>query len=124
MPVFSCRVGDEHGKVEEFLREAASEESLLRELASGGEQIKKGSWVKADHVKDVGLWKKIESGEIDAFSIGGTGKQVEISNVQVHLMWCRDTFPLRELIAAANSTNPRENPDILGEKQGRLGRYR
>ena len=34
MPVYVCRVSDEKGKVEEFLREAVSEEPLLRELSS------------------------------------------------------------------------------------------
>jgi type II secretory pathway component PulF len=34
MPVYACRVADGKGKTRELLREAASEESLLRELAS------------------------------------------------------------------------------------------
>lgn len=34
MPVYVCRVSDTKGKIEEFLREAASEEPLLRELSS------------------------------------------------------------------------------------------
>jgi type II secretory pathway component PulF len=35
MPVYSCRVADGKGRIGEFLREAASEESCLRELAAG-----------------------------------------------------------------------------------------
>jgi type II secretory pathway component PulF len=34
MPVFLCRVSDANGKIEELVREAASEEPLLRELSS------------------------------------------------------------------------------------------
>ena len=39
MPVFTCRIADGRGKVEEFLREAASEESCLRELGSAGRYV-------------------------------------------------------------------------------------
>ena len=35
MPVYSCRVADARGRIGEFLREAASEESCLRELPPG-----------------------------------------------------------------------------------------
>ena len=34
MPVYACRVADEKGRIEEFFREAASEESCLREVAA------------------------------------------------------------------------------------------
>jgi len=34
MPVYVCRVSDDKGKIRQFLRESASEESLLRELAT------------------------------------------------------------------------------------------
>jgi len=34
MPVYACRVADTTGKIEEFMREAASEEPLLREFSS------------------------------------------------------------------------------------------
>lgn len=34
MPVYVCRVADDKGRIEELLREAASEEPLLRELSS------------------------------------------------------------------------------------------
>jgi type II secretory pathway component PulF len=34
MPVYMCRVADGKGKIEEFLREAASEEPLVRELSA------------------------------------------------------------------------------------------
>ena len=34
MPVYLCRVADDSGKVEQFLREAASEESCLREIST------------------------------------------------------------------------------------------
>lgn len=34
MPLYACRVSDGHGKIRELLREASSEESLVRELAS------------------------------------------------------------------------------------------
>jgi type II secretory pathway component PulF len=35
MPVYVCRVADASGKIEQFLRDAASEDSLVRELSAG-----------------------------------------------------------------------------------------
>jgi len=36
MPVYACRVADEKGKIQEFLREASSEESCLRDIGLTG----------------------------------------------------------------------------------------
>ena len=41
----------------------------------GGQTIKKGSWVMATHVIDKKLWKAVEAGEIDAYSIEGFSEQ-------------------------------------------------
>jgi general secretion pathway protein F len=39
MPVYACRIADARGRVGEFLREAASEESCLRDLAAGNAHV-------------------------------------------------------------------------------------
>jgi uncharacterized protein (DUF2126 family) len=41
-----------------------------------GETIKKGSWVVGVKINDDAIWKKVESGELNAFSIGGKGVRV------------------------------------------------
>lgn len=41
-----------------------------------GEHIIKGSWVVGVRIKDDAIWKKVESGELNAFSIGGKGVRV------------------------------------------------
>lgn len=40
----------------------------------GGQMIKKGSWVMATHVVNKELWKMIEDGVLNAYSMEGTGK--------------------------------------------------
>lgn len=40
------------------------------------EHIRKGSWVVGVRIKDDAIWKKVESGELNAFSIGGKGVRV------------------------------------------------
>jgi len=47
------------------------------DMVVDGENIVKGSWVVGIKVNDDALWKKVESGELSAFSIGGTGVRVE-----------------------------------------------
>lgn len=42
----------------------------------GGENIKKGSWLMTVHVLSDSVWKKVQSGEIAGFSIGGTAAMV------------------------------------------------
>ncbi|KXH75416.1 MAG: hypothetical protein AM326_03430 [Candidatus Thorarchaeota archaeon SMTZ-45] len=37
----------------------------------GGQNVKKGTWLMTTHVVDSVLWKKVKSGEITGFSIGG-----------------------------------------------------
>src|SRR5512142_2960812 len=39
MPMYVCRVADANGKILEITREAASEETLIRELSAGGTYI-------------------------------------------------------------------------------------
>ena len=41
-----------------------------------GEKITKGSWVVGVKINDDATWKKVESGELNAFSIGGKGVRV------------------------------------------------
>ena len=41
-----------------------------------GETIRKGSWVVGVKINDDAIWKKVESGELNAFSIGGKGVRV------------------------------------------------
>ena len=41
----------------------------------GDETIKKGSWVMVTKVHDKELWKQVEDGEIDAYSIEGVGME-------------------------------------------------
>lgn len=41
-----------------------------------GETIRKGSWVVGVKVNDDAIWKKVESGELNAFSIGGKGVRI------------------------------------------------
>jgi hypothetical protein len=47
------------------------------DMVVDGEKIVKGSWVVGVKINDDALWKKVESGELSAFSIGGTGVRVE-----------------------------------------------
>jgi len=42
-----------------------------------GTKIKKTSWAIGVFVKDAAIWKKVEKGEINAFSVGGFGKIVK-----------------------------------------------
>jgi hypothetical protein len=41
-----------------------------------GETIKKGSWVVGVKINDEATWEKVESGILNAFSIGGKGVRV------------------------------------------------
>jgi len=52
-------------------------ESFIAPIAfkMNGKQINQGDWVLGIKVFDKGLWKKIEDGEINAFSIKGRGKR-------------------------------------------------
>lgn len=47
--------------------------------AEGKEVIREGSWVQTSKVLNKRLWKKIENGEITAYSIGGRGQRREYS---------------------------------------------
>ena len=44
-----------------------------QDMIINGEKIPKGSWVMATHILDRDLWQKIVKGELDAYSIEGTG---------------------------------------------------
>jgi len=43
----------------------------------GGQTIPKGAWVLGVHVKDAGLWQKIEKSEYTGFSVQGLGKRTQ-----------------------------------------------
>jgi putative serine protease XkdF len=38
--------------------------------------VKAGSWVMAMHYPDPDVWARIEKGELDAFSVGGSGRRI------------------------------------------------
>ena len=42
-----------------------------------GELWKAGSWVVSVKVDDESLWQRVESGELNAFSLGGKGLRIE-----------------------------------------------
>jgi hypothetical protein len=69
-------VGDSHSRhataevVESYLAPA--------DMKLGGQDIRKGTWIMAVHVKDPELWTRVESGEFNGFSIGGVGERREI----------------------------------------------
>ena len=46
------------------------------DMVVDGEKITKGSWVVGVKINDDATWKKVESGELNAFSIGGKGVRV------------------------------------------------
>jgi hypothetical protein len=45
----------------------------------GGKRVLKGSWVMGVHVSDRKIWKKVQKGELDGFSIGGTGERIPVA---------------------------------------------
>jgi hypothetical protein len=46
------------------------------DMAVDGDTIKKGSWVVGVKIKDDAIWKAVQNGELNAFSIGGKGVRV------------------------------------------------
>lgn len=57
--------------------EATPVESFIApvDMVVDGEHIKKGSWVLFTELNDA-LWKRVQSGELGAYSIDGTGVRV------------------------------------------------
>jgi hypothetical protein len=49
------------------------------DMAVDGEKITKGSWVLAVRVKDDTIWKAVQNGELNAFSIGGKGLRTPVT---------------------------------------------
>lgn len=45
----------------------------------GTGQVKKGDWVMAVRIDDQGLWDDVQSGKLNAFSVGGKGTRQELS---------------------------------------------
>lgn len=45
----------------------------------GGKKVLKGSWVMGVHVSDPEIWGQVKKGELDGFSIGGTGARTPIA---------------------------------------------
>ena len=50
------------------------------EMKFGNEEVKEGTWLMTCRVLDDSLWKKIKSGEITGFSIGGSALVVAVRN--------------------------------------------
>ena len=46
------------------------------DMAVDGDTIKKGSWVVGVKIKDDAIWKAVQNGELNAFSIGGQGVRI------------------------------------------------
>ena len=46
------------------------------DMEVGGELWKAGSWVVSVKIDDDAIWQKVESGELNAFSLGGKGVRV------------------------------------------------
>lgn len=44
----------------------------------GTDVIRKGSWVLAAHIEDTALWKDVLDGKFTGWSVGGSGRRVEI----------------------------------------------
>lgn len=42
----------------------------------GDEDVRAGSWVMAMHYADPDIWRRIEKGELAAFSVGGIGTRI------------------------------------------------
>lgn len=49
---------------------------------SGKQQVKKGSWLQAWHVKNPAVWAKCMNGELTGFSIGGDGTRIPAEAAQ------------------------------------------
>ncbi len=45
-------------------------------MAVDGEEITKGSWVLAVRIQDDTIWKAVQDGELNSFSIGGKGARI------------------------------------------------
>lgn len=50
-----------------------------QDMTLAGQQVVKGSWVMGVHVNDPDTWGKVQKGELDGFSIGGTGDRTPIA---------------------------------------------
>lgn len=61
------RINDQAKVVESFIAPC--------DYKQGNETIKKGAWVMVTHVLNDKLWKMIQDGEIDAYSIEGVGQE-------------------------------------------------
>lgn len=75
------QIKDRHGKgteavpIESYI---APQELYFSGGPYGGQQVKKGSWVLGVKVADPELWRKIETGEYQGFSVGGVGVRDDI----------------------------------------------
>jgi cation transport regulator ChaB len=46
----------------------------------GTQHVPAGSWVMAMHFPDDGVWKRVEKGELAAFSVGGRGRRIQVTS--------------------------------------------
>lgn len=42
-----------------------------------GATIKKGTWVMTTYIGDTAIWEQVKKGELNAYSMGGSGKRIE-----------------------------------------------
>lgn len=56
----------------------APQDLFFRSGPFGDQEVRKGSWVLGVHVSDPELWRKIESGDYEGFSVGGVGVRDDI----------------------------------------------
>ena len=47
------------------------------DLTINGQRVKKGSWLLMYHILSDELWRRIKSGELTGFSMGGFARRVE-----------------------------------------------
>jgi len=47
-------------------------------LKIGGQKVKKGTWLLMYKILDKKIWKKVKSGELTGFSLGGFGRRVKL----------------------------------------------
>ena len=73
------RYAEEFGLGTSYMHERRADEDIATvenfiaptDYLVGGEKIRKGSWVIAQHVKSSAIWKEVESGKLTGFSING-----------------------------------------------------
>jgi hypothetical protein len=50
-----------------------------QDMNVAGQKVLKGSWVMGVHVSDPETWRKVQKGDLNGFSIGGTGDRIPLA---------------------------------------------